>query len=152
MDKRELYVKKFHVSDGISSARLSAKQVAALLSVSIKTVYRWMNGATMPSGYRELLEIKALGTVPGLPGVHVWEGELFTPTGYQLNAVELDQYGRMLPQVAALARENQRLQAEVKRLKAWLQQLQPEPRPADADQPRRSPWWTRHERSIRSMR
>jgi transcriptional regulator with XRE-family HTH domain len=70
--------KRFFIHDGEIKKRLPLKQVAELGNVSIKTVYKWLNGTQTPTQSTvELIQIKAFGLILGLPDWRFIDGLLW---------------------------------------------------------------------------
>jgi transcriptional regulator with XRE-family HTH domain len=78
MIKYSIVNKCFIIHDGENKKRLRLKQVAELGNVSIKTVYKWLNGTQAPTQATvELMQIKAFGLILGLPDWRFIDGLLW---------------------------------------------------------------------------
>jgi len=72
---------------GRFGSRLTAREIAALVGVAIKTAHRWIKDPSgIPQYQRELIEIKALGIIPDseFEGWCARDGQIHTPTGRSL--------------------------------------------------------------------
>jgi len=75
--------RRFFIHHHDDKKKLPPKLAAELANVSIKTVYKWINGTQTPTPATvELMQIKAFGLILGLPDWRFTDGLLWC-NGYQ---------------------------------------------------------------------
>lgn len=110
---------------------LDAVQVAALLPVSVKTAYKWINGAPMSPAHYQLLTIQAAGVIPH-PGWDDWHfcpvtHQLVGANGYSFAPGELSYWSLQKALLREVQAENGRLRIQVAELRALVDQQRTAP-------------------------
>ena len=98
-------------------AILTAQDIADLTGIALRTARAYRaDPARMPPFIRELLEVKALGIIPGLPGVFIQDGELHLPDGLRLSPERLSALRYVYQELNELRRQVKRERAKNARL------------------------------------
>lgn len=118
----------FRLEYGPHCRWLPPQQVADLVGVSIKTVYKWMNGThPMDERARQVLYTRVLGLLPcdRWRGWHIDEtGRLTAPNGYAFYPDELMALSWLKQLNGALSADVARLSVENRQLRDALDYLQ----------------------------
>ncbi len=78
MPKYSIENRRFFVHYQGEALKLTPQHAATLADVSIKTVYKWLNGTQTPTPATiELMQIKAFGLILGLPDWRFMNGKLW---------------------------------------------------------------------------
>ncbi|MDX1800392.1 MAG: DUF3653 domain-containing protein [Marinobacter sp.] len=114
------------VTGGLDTwVQLEPARVAALVGVSVQTVYHWINGTKTPAPTTlALLEIVAGGLLPWR-GWHGWRlspetGRLIAPNGYSFQPGELAWWSLQKQLIRELERDNAGLRLQLEILRAQV--------------------------------
>lgn len=90
--------KKLRVTDGHRITFLTATDIHKLIGVTKSHAYRWIKDpSTLPKHQLELLQIKALGTIPGFdPGWYLTPDGINSPSGRMICQNQLEQVEHIL--------------------------------------------------------
>jgi len=109
-------------------AILTAQDIANLTGIALRTARAYRaEPHRMPAWIRELLEVKALGIVPGLPDVFIQDGQLHLPDGLSFSPERLaslryvyQELNELRRQVKRERQKNARLHDHLDRYRAKL--------------------------------
>ncbi len=111
---------KLQLTDGHRIKLLTAAELSELTGVTKSHAYRWIKDpSTLPDRMRDMLEMKALGKIPGFgPGWYFDDNGIQGPRGEAFTEYELDNFGQAMTIVRNYDRDILKLRQQID----WLQQ------------------------------
>lgn len=105
---------------------LTIDQIRAYTGCSVRTAQTWRRDpASIPRPMLELLEIKALGLMPGFEGARLVDGAIHLDNGHRLNLGHLEWFAFQGMRARYLERVNDDLKARIEQLEDHIDRLTP---------------------------